>query len=124
MVKATRTQVASAINAIKELMPASTPSAVATPLPPLKRRKTLKTWPNSAHSPASAASPALNPSIAASHTANQPFAQSPASVTIAAALLPLRSTLVAPGFPEPYLRGSSRPNSRLDRIANGTEPMR
>jgi hypothetical protein len=34
-------------------------------------------------------------------TATQPFSASPSSVNSAAFLLPLRSTLVAPGLPEP-----------------------
>jgi len=106
------------------LRPTSTPSAVATPLPPLKRRKMVNTWPRKAASPARAASVGLKPIRDAAHTASQPFRQSPTSVKTAAPLLPLRSTLVAPGFPEPYLRGSSSPNSLLVTMAKGIEPSR
>ena len=41
------------------------------------------------------------PSCCASQTASQPLTPSPTSVSAAAALLPVRSTLVAPGLPEP-----------------------
>jgi hypothetical protein len=42
-----------------------------------------------------------SPNCTASHTASQPLAPSPTRVAIAAFLLPLRRTLVAPGFFEP-----------------------
>src|SRR5690606_29549435 len=61
---------------------------------------------------------------AASMTATQPLAASPSSVRTAAVLLPLRRTLVAPGLPEPKLRGSRRPIIRLTSTANDTEPIR
>ena len=81
------------------------PAPVATPLPPSKRWNTGKTWPRNTASAAAgtahSAAPSPGPSCCASQTANQPLAPSPISVTSAAALLPVRSTLVAPGLPEP-----------------------
>jgi len=60
----------------------------------------------------------------ASTTATQPFSASPSRVNAAAALRPVRSTLVAPGLPEPKLRGSGSPMSLLTMTANDREPMR
>jgi hypothetical protein len=59
-----------------------------------------------------------------SQTATQPLNASPINVRIAAVLLPLLSTLVAPGFFEPYERGSARPITELTITANDTEPIR
>ena len=39
---------------------------------------------------------------------NNPLSKSPASVNAAAFLLPVRNMLVAPGFPEPRVRGSGK----------------
>src|SRR5690606_3353610 len=57
-------------------------------------------------------------------TASQPLAASPSSVRAAAVLLPVRNTLVAPGFLEPKLRGAARPMARLTTTANGIDPSR
>src|SRR5690606_18735552 len=57
-------------------------------------------------------------------TATAPLAASPSKVSTAAFLLPERSTLVAPGLPDPKLRGSCRPMRRLTTTANGIEPSR
>ena len=46
-------------------------------------------------------SPSDGASQRASSTANTPLPTSPSSVNSAAFLLPVRSTLVAPGLPEP-----------------------
>src|SRR5215211_3787779 len=54
----------------------------------------------------------------------KPLTPSPASVNNAAALLPVRSTFVAPGFPDPYSCGSGKPNALLTTTANDTDPMR
>jgi hypothetical protein len=81
------------------------PAPVATPLPPSKRWNTGNTWPrNTATAVAGttqSAAPTAAPSCCARTTASQPLAPSPISVTSAASLLPVRSTLVAPGLPEP-----------------------
>jgi hypothetical protein len=69
-----------------------------------------------------AVSPA--PTFVAMNIASQPLAASPIRVSAAAALLPLRSTLVAPGLPEPKLRGSARRKARETITAKGTEPSR
>ena len=50
--------------------------------------------------------------------------QSSSSVTTAAALLPERKTLVAPGFLLPNVRGSDKPMRRLTMTANDREPSR
>ena len=47
------------------------------------------------------APPNEGPSVCARKTASQPLAPSPTRVSAAAALWPVRSTFVAPGFPEP-----------------------
>src|SRR5882672_7923774 len=60
----------------------------------------------------------------ASKTVTNPFATSPSSVTSAAAFRPLRRTLVAPGLPEPYERGSGNWNIQLATIAKETEPIK
>ena len=43
-------------------------------------------------------------------------------VNAAADFFPLRSTLVAPGLPEPTVRGSGKPKSLLIRIPNAIDP--
>ena len=80
------------------------PAPVATPLPPWKRWNTGKTCPRNTASAAGdpdVGGAEAGPSGCASQTANQPLTPSPISVRIAAALLPVRSTLVAPGLLEP-----------------------
>src|SRR5260364_449336 len=85
------------------------PAAVDTPRPPLNRKKTGHTLPIKTLSAASAMTSLPNPedapnrlsAQAATHTASPPLPASPANVSAAARRLPLRSTLVAPGFPEP-----------------------
>ena len=89
-------------SASSQSTPNSTPTAVATPLPPLKRKNTGYRWPTNAASPTSAKvawpSPSPGPHTPAAHRGNQPFTASSTSVAMAAFLLPERSTLVAPGF--------------------------
>ncbi len=81
------------------------PAAVDTPLPPAKWWNTGYRWPtytaSAAPAVASEASPQLAPRRLATHTATKPLTPSPSRVSAAAALLPVRSTLVAPGLPEP-----------------------
>src|ERR1700712_1229947 len=57
-------------------------------------------------------------------TATAPLSASSSSVRTAATLLPLRSTLVAPGLPEPYDRGSSRRIARDTITAKLSDPSR
>ena len=57
-------------------------------------------------------------------TGTRPFSMSPASVTNAAFLPPMRSTLVAPGLLEPWVRGSGSPMARHTRMALEMEPSR
>ncbi len=69
-------------------------------------------------------SPYGAPNQRTSTTGSQPLAASSSKVTTAAALLPERSTLVAPGFLLPKVRGSLRPMARLTITANDSEPSR
>ena len=62
------------------------------------------------------------PGDAAPPTAPLPASRS--SVAAAAALLPVRSTLVAPMLPEPMARRSPRPSARVISTPNGIEPSR
>jgi hypothetical protein len=62
--------------------------------------------------------------VRTSSTGTNPFIASSSSVMMAAGLLPERSTLVAPGFLLPKVRGSDRPIARLTRTAKASEPTR
>ena len=98
-------QVSATARPSQTLMPSSTPRAVATPLPPLKRKNTGYRWPRKAASATMATVPSPRPKRLPNHctraTGSQPLAASSSRVTAAAALLPERSTLVAPGLPLP-----------------------
>ena len=102
-------QVASVARPSQGLIASSTPTAVATPLPPLKWKYSGQRWPRKAPKPASAAhhSTASSPrpkrcaAQRAASTGTTPLSASSSSVATAAFLLPERSTLVAPGLPEP-----------------------
>ena len=108
--------------------PSTTPKAVATPLPPLKRRNTGHIWPRKTNSATTAITLLSNPQTGAkccaNTTATQPLPESPSNVNIAAALLPLRKTLVAPGFIEPKVRGSGNLKIQLATTANETDPSK
>src|SRR5471032_540467 len=101
-------QVAKVARPSQTLMPSNTPSAVATPLPPTKRKKIGHRWPRKTAIATSATAVSPTPralsKCEARNTASQPLAPSPSKVMMAAPLLPLRSTLVAPGFFEPGAR--------------------
>ena len=75
-------QVAAVATASQGWMATSTPSAVATPLPPLKPRKIGYRWPRKAATATAASGPGGMPgaSLTASQTANQPLAASPLSL--------------------------------------------
>ena len=74
---------------------------MATPLPPAKPWNTGHRWPAKTAT-ATAARPASDtPNARAASTATSPLSASPASVSTAAVRLPVRSTLVAPGLPDP-----------------------
>jgi hypothetical protein len=68
--------------------------------------------------------PTAGPNQRTSITGSQPLAASSSSVITAAGLLPERSTLVAPGFLLPKVRGSLRPMARLTMTAKLSEPTR
>ena len=84
------------------LTASTTPMAVATPLPPTKRKNTGYKCPKNAAKPTSATVPASRPysapQVCTANTGSQPLKASSNNVSTAASLLPERSTLVAPGF--------------------------
>src|SRR3954469_6555190 len=101
---------------------AMVPAAVATPRPPLKRRKAGKQWPSTAASPQARAisgPPAARPAAAAT----APLAASPANTASPARIPASRYTLEAPGLPEPSAVGSC-PASRATMSAVGNVPNR
>ncbi len=57
-------------------------------------------------------------------TATVPLSMSPNSVAAASAFRPVRSTLVAPILPEPMVRTSGAPASRVISTPKGIEPHR
>ena len=98
------------------------PPAVATPLPPRKRRVNGSTWPTVAA--AQQATPSVRPPTRRpSPVANAPLPASAANTTRPARRPATRYTLVAPGFPDPALVGS-RPRRPATRCADGTVPKR
>ena len=121
-------QVSAVASPSQPLMPNSTPSAVATPLPPSNLKNTGYRWPRKAARPTAATVPSPRPQVWPNHrtsiTGSQPLAASSSSVITAAALLPERSTLVAPGFLLPKVRGSSSLMTRLTMTAKLSEPTR
>ncbi len=64
------------------------------------------------------------PSQRAMRTGMRPLSRSPSNVIAAAFLLPVRNMLVAPGLPDPKLRGSGRPIMRATKIDVDIEPIR
>ena len=89
----------------------------------LKRSQTGKTWPTNAAAPPArpATGPNRWPAITAAAVA---FSMSPSSVSAARSLRPVRRTLVVPMLPEPILRRSPAPASRVTITPNGIEPSR
>ena len=69
-------------------------------------------------------SPRASPYHRTSSTGTRPLQASSSRVTSAAGLLPERSTLVAPGFLLPKVRGSDSPMTRLTITAKASEPTR
>lgn len=112
------------IEPIIQLNTTFTAIAVATPLPPLKRKKTGKQCPAKAQNPVAAISSLLSVTAIATSIGIRPFRQSPTRVRKAAFLPAIRNTLVAPGFFEPSLRGSGKPDILLRMIADDNEPSR
>lgn len=80
----------------------NTPTAVATPLPPLNLRKIGNICPNKTASATSAViSSGCLKTWLDKKTTSQPLIASPSKVNAAASLFPPLKTLVAPGLPEP-----------------------
>src|ERR1700732_4175721 len=118
----------------------NTPSAVATPLPPLKRSQTGNTWPITAKSAAQDIKRKvktqgnatklpqrlyLEPARrAANQTAKAPLMASSANVAIPSPFAPERATLVAPMLPLPVWRISSPRKTRTSTYPKGIEPNR
>src|SRR5437764_1207361 len=110
------------MTATGQAIASNTPSAVATPLPPRKPSHTGNMWPRmTAPAAASIASP---PQMLPINTAATPFARSSSSVSAATALLPVRSTFVAPMLPDPIPRMSPSPATRVSTMPNGIDPSR
>ena len=100
------------------------PSAVATPLPPLKRRNTGQQLPTMASSAPAASHTGSGPIISATRTATYPFTTSPSNVNTAGTGPRVRSTLVAPIVPLPLPRMSMPPAARATKKPTGMAPMR
>ena len=124
VLKKTSSQIAPTTSMEGQCRMASTPIAVATPLPPRKSKYTGYRWPRKAQKPQSAAMLSGMPRRRAMITGTTPLATSPTSVSAAAKVLPTRNTLVAPGLWEPSERGSAKPNSRHTRMAADMDPSR
>jgi len=84
------------------------PIIVATPLPPLKLKNIGKICPSKLARPQRQIINSELPKNVASKTGIKPFNMSPVRVRNASLLPCKRMIFVAPGFPEPLLRGSSR----------------
>ena len=100
----------------------STPTVVATPLPPLNFSHTGKLCPMTAQNPAASMALGSGMTNQVMPTAIAPLPESSSKVKNAASLLPVRSTLVAPMLPEPIWRRSPNPNSLAMTMPNGTAP--
>ena len=98
------------------------PKPVATPLPPLKRKKIGNICPKQANKTIKDCSVSDKPMSLAINTGKIALSPSPSSVANAADLLPNRSTLVVPGFLEPVVRGSGSLHSLQITIALEIEP--
>src|SRR5918995_2122088 len=98
------------------------PVAVATPLPPWKRRVAGATWPTTAATPQAAPNP-CPPTAQPTPAAAAPLTRSPTSVSTPARRPAVRKTLVAPGLPEPVCVGST-PRPRVTNRAVGNVPSR
>jgi len=119
---ATSNQVIAVSRQASHDQPSSTPKPVAMPLPPLKPKNTGYRWPRKAAAPISASVSGPAPSRRPARIGIVPLRRSPTRVIAAAFLPPTRSTLVAPGLPEPSLRGSGSPISRQTMMAEEIEP--
>ena len=116
-------QHAAAAKPARGCSPKVTPNAVATPIPPLKSKKIGYMCPSSAPKPTKAMVAVSSVRAFAMATGSRPFTKSPARVMAAGFLPPRRSTLVAPGLPDPSLRGSGNPSALQTKIAAETDPI-
>src|SRR5690625_2392740 len=128
VVYATNSQHSAANSADSGSSGANTHNTVATALPPYNFKKTGYMWAKNtataAHAANIDAAPSSVPMMRAMTTASTPLRTSPKRVIPAAILLPLRSTLVAPGFLEPNWRGSGNRINLLITTAKGIEPIK
>ena len=98
------------------------PHVMATPLPPLNLSQTGNRCPRKALPPAKTAM--SGPSRPEIQKAAAPLPPSSNTVNAARALLPVRSTLVAPMLPEPIWRISPWPEIFVSTSPKGIEPRR
>lgn len=104
--------------------PSNAPIAVATPLPPLKLKNIGQICPSNADSIMPPMAQFAKPKCTANIVGRKPLQPSPNIVMIAGALPPIRKTFVAPGFFEPWLRGSGNPHNLQTITALDKEPIR
>ena len=122
MVATTTTQIAKQMMAASGISAITAPPATATPLPPLKRSHTGKTWPAMAAAAATAGQGSSVRSRAIT-TATTPLRMSAAITAMPISRPRVRNTFAAPRFPLPTVRRST-PRARPARNANGIEPSR
>ena len=117
------TKISTQVSVIQGSMTTNTPRVVATPLPPRKRRKTLKPLPMTAAMAETTTHHGSSPSRVGTITAATPFRGS-ISMTASAGHGPTeRRTLVAPMFPEPAVR-MSMPRMRATISPVGMAPTK
>lgn len=100
-IKKTPAQINKMTIPIRHSQARKTPKAVATPLPPCKRKNKEKTWPMTPATPVAAMTVTGKSAVYAQVMGIAPFPMSAINVRTAAVFLPLRIRLVAPKFPEP-----------------------
>ena len=100
------------------------PNAVATPLPPLNWKKTGYKWPKNTANAVAVTHARSNPARLTIVTGSTPLTTSISSTVAANFFPPMRSTFVAPGFPEPSDLGSGRPANLHKIIALDNEPIK
>lgn len=104
--------------------PKNAPIAVATPLPPLKLKNIGQMCPNNAANITLPITHGAKPNCVTNIVGIKPLQPSPNMVMMAGAFPPRRSTFVAPGFLEPWLRGSGKPQSLQTMMALDNEPIK
>lgn len=101
-----------------------TPKVVAIPLPPRKEENSGNRCPIMAAKAQNDCSVLESCKREQGKSANMPFPASPTRVNRAPLREPMRSTLVVPGLPEPFFRGSGMFSAWQTSTAVGIEPQR